>query len=105
MNKMLISIGIMAGITYLIRVLPIAIFQKEIKSIFIRSFLYYIPYAVLAALTFPSIFSATGNELISLAGTAVALVLAYFDLGLVIVALGSVVAAVITGIATPPGWI
>lgn len=96
MNKTLISIAIMAGITYLIRVLPITIFQKEIKSAFIQSFLYYVPYAVLAALTFPSIFYATGNELASLVGTLAALVLAYFDLGLVIVAFGAVVGALVT---------
>lgn len=96
MYKILISIAVMAGITYLIRILPIAVFRKEIKSDFIQSFLYYVPYAVLAALTFPAIFYATGSELTSLAGTAVALVLAYFDLGLVIVAVGAVAGALIT---------
>lgn len=98
MQKMLISIAVMAGITYLIRVLPVTVFHKEIKSVFIQSFLYYVPYAVLAALTFPSIFYATGNEITSLAGTAVALVLAYFDLGLVVVAVGAVVGALITAL-------
>lgn len=95
MYRMLLSIAIMAGITYLIRVLPVAVFQKEIKSRFIRSFLYYVPYAVLAALTFPAIFNATGNKMTSLAGTAVALVLAYFDLGLVVVAVGAVAGALV----------
>lgn len=95
MTVILISIGIMAGITYLIRVLPVSIFQKEITSVFIKSFLYYVPYAVLAALTFPSIFYATGNEAASLTGTAAALVLAYFDRGLVIVALGAVAGALL----------
>jgi len=97
MTTWLISIAIMAGITYLIRVLPISIFQKEITSVFIQSFLYYVPYAVLAALTFPAIFSATGDYLSSIVGTIVALVLAYFDRGLVIVALGAVIGALITG--------
>lgn len=95
MYKILISIAVMALITYLIRVLPIAAFHKEIKSVFLRSFLYYVPYAVLAALTFPAIFYATGNTLTSLAGTVVALILAYFDLGLVVVALGAVVGALV----------
>lgn len=95
MSRILISIAVMAGITYLIRVLPISIFRREIKSVFIQSFLYYVPYAVLAALTFPSIFYATGNEWSSLTGTAVALILAYFKRGLVIVAIGAVLAALL----------
>lgn len=98
MCKILISIAIMAGITYLIRVLPVTVFHKEIKSDFIQSFLYYVPYAVLAALTFPAIFYATGNELTSLVGTAVSLILAYFDLGLVVVAVGAVAGALITSL-------
>lgn len=97
MRQILTSIAVMAGITYLIRVLPLSIFRREIKSVFIQSFLYYVPYAVLAALTFPSIFYATGNELSSLAGTAAALVLAYFNRGLVIVAAGAVAGALIIG--------
>ncbi len=56
------------------------------------------PYAVLAALTFPSIFYATGNQLTALAGTLAALVLAYFDCGLVIVALGAVIAALVSSV-------
>ncbi|MBO5488935.1 MAG: AzlD domain-containing protein, partial [Eubacterium sp.] len=63
----------------LIRVLPVALIRKEIKSKWLKDFLYYVPYAVLAALTFPSIFYATGNEAASLVGTLVALVLAYFN--------------------------
>lgn len=98
MRQILISIAVMAGITYLIRVLPISIFRREIKSVFIQSFLYYVPYAVLAALTFPSIFYATGNEISSLAGTAAALVLAYLGRGLVTVAVGAVILALLVGL-------
>lgn len=93
MSKYIIGVAVMAGITYLIRVLPITIFRKKIESRWIQSFLYYVPYAVLAALTFPSIFYATGNMTASAAGTVVALVLAYFNMGLVIVALGAVISA------------
>lgn len=93
MSKYIIGVVVMAGITYLIRVLPITIFRKKIESRWIQSFLYYVPYAVLAALTFPSIFYATGNMTASAAGTVVALVLAYFNMGLVIVALGAVISA------------
>lgn len=96
--QMLISVAIMAGITYLIRVLPITVLRKKISSVFIQSFLFYVPYAVLAALTFPAIFSATGNTTSSLVGTICALVLAYFDKGLVIVAIGAVVGGLITAL-------
>ncbi len=93
--RMLICIGLMAGITYLIRVLPITLFQRKVRSRFVKSFLYYVPYAVLAALTFPSIFYATGDERASVVGTLAALVLAFFDLGLVVVAIGAVAAALV----------
>ncbi|MBO5485603.1 MAG: AzlD domain-containing protein [Eubacterium sp.] len=95
MINLLIGVAIMAGITYLIRVLPITIFQKKIKSVWIQSFLFYVPYAVLAALTFPAIFYGTGNFTASVVGTIVALILAWFNTGLVIVALGAVVSALI----------
>lgn len=91
--EMLLAVGIMAGITYAIRVLPITILRKKISSSFIQSFLFYVPYAVLAALTFPAIFTATGNVITSLVGTGIAFVLAFFDKGLVLVALGAVVGA------------
>ncbi|MBR3017042.1 MAG: AzlD domain-containing protein [Clostridia bacterium] len=51
---------VMAAVTYLIRMLPLTVFRREIKSVFVRSFLYYVPYAVLAAMTIPDIFYATG---------------------------------------------
>ena len=97
MTEQLIYIAVMAVITYLIRVLPITVFRKEITSQWL-TFLYYVPYAVLAALTFPAIFTATGNVVTSTAGTLVALVLAYFDTGLVIVAVGAVAGALLAGI-------
>ena len=50
----------MAGVTYLIRMLPLTVFRKEIKSVFIKSFLHYVPYAVLAAMPIPGILSSTG---------------------------------------------
>lgn len=95
--EMLLAVGIMAGITYAIRVLPITILRKKISSSFIQSFLFYVPYAVLAALTFPAIFTATGNVITSLVGTGIAFVLAFFDKGLVLVALGAVVGALLVG--------
>ena len=67
---------VMAGVTYLIRMLPLTVFRREIRSPFLRSFLYYVPYAVLGAMTVPDIFYATGSLWTALAGLAVAVVLA-----------------------------
>ncbi|MBQ4465689.1 MAG: AzlD domain-containing protein [Oscillospiraceae bacterium] len=93
-----IYIVVMAGVTYLIRVLPFAFFRRKITSRFLRSFLYYIPYAVLSAMTIPAIFYSTGNMVTSIVGTAVALVLAYFNLPLIVVALAASLGAWITGL-------
>ena len=97
-TQMLICLGIMAGITYLIRVLPITVLRKKITSVFIKSFLFYVPYAVLAALTFPAIFTATGNVVTSVVGTMIALIFAFFDLGLIVVAIGAVAGALLAGL-------
>lgn len=88
---------VMAGVTYLIRMLPFAFFRKKIKSVFIRSFLHYIPYAVLSAMTIPAIFYSTGNFITAAAGFVTALVLAYFDLPLIAVAIAASAAAFGTG--------
>lgn len=82
---------IMALVTYLIRMIPLTFFQKEIKSIFIQSFLFYVPYAVLGAMSFPAIFTASGNMIASCAGTLVAMLLAYKGRGLLSVALAACV--------------
>ncbi len=96
-----IYILVMAGVTYLIRMIPFAFFTKKIKSVFLRSFLYYIPYAVLAAMTIPAIFFSTGNLITSAAGTAAALILAYFKLPLIVVALAASLTAY--GVSFIPG--
>ena len=69
---------VMAGVTYLIRMLPLVLFKREITSPFVKSFLYYVPYACLAAMTFPAILTATAGGIISgAAGLIVALIVAY----------------------------
>ena len=93
-----IYIAVMAGVTYLIRVIPFAFFRKQITSKFLNSLLYYIPYAVLSAMTFPASFYSTGNTITASIGTAIALVLAYFDLPLIVVALSASLAAWISGL-------
>lgn len=93
-----VYIAVMAGVTYLIRMIPFGFFRKKIKSQFLRSFLYYIPYAVLSAMTIPAIFYSTGSLVTAVAGTVTALVLAYFGLPLIVVALAASLAAYLTGL-------
>lgn len=93
-----IYIAVMAGVTYLIRALPFGFFQKKIKSQFLRSFLYYIPYTVLSAMTFPAILYSTGSTVTAAVGTGVALILAYLGLPLIVVALAASLAAFLTGL-------
>ena len=92
-----LSLAVMAGVTYLIRMIPFAFFRKKIESRFIRSFLDYVPYAVLAAMTVPAVFSSTGGVVPSAVGAAVALALAWFDLPLIAVATAAALAAYLTG--------
>ncbi len=93
-----IYILVMAVVTYLIRMLPFTLIRGKVKSRFLRSLLYYIPYAVLAAMTFPSIFYATGNTVTALTGTVVALLLAFFRMPLIVVALAAAGTSYLTGI-------
>ena len=86
-------IAVMAVVTYLIRVLPLAFMRRKIRSRFLLSFLRYIPYAVLGAMTFPAILSSTGTLWSALAGLAVALLLSYLEKGLLTVALAACGAA------------
>lgn len=84
---MFLYILVMAGVTYLIRVLPMIIFKKKIENRLIRSFLYYIPYAVLAAMTFPAILESTASPISAAVGLLAALVIAWLDWGLLPTAL------------------
>ena len=95
--SLVIYIAVMAGVTYFIRMIPFAAFRRQIKSRFFRSFLYYVPYAVLTAMTIPAIFYSTGSMATAAFGTAVAVVLAYFDMPLIVVALAASSAAFSAG--------
>ncbi len=86
----LICVLIMCLVTYIPRAIPLSFFKKEIKSKFIRSFLFYVPYSVLATLTFPSILYATNNLYTAIFGGLVAILLAITNQKLIIVALASV---------------
>ena len=88
----LLYLVVMAGVTYLIRMLPLTVFRKEIKSVFIRSFLHYVPYAVLAAMTIPGILTSTGDVRTAVAGLIVAVAMAWRGCSLLSVAIGACVA-------------
>jgi len=90
---------VMAVVTYLIRMLPLAAFRRRINSRFIRSFLYYVPYAVLSAMTFPAILYATGSLPSACVALAVALALAWMEKSLLTVAIAASAAAFIVQVA------
>lgn len=94
--SMIMYIAVMAGVTYLVRVIPFTLFRKQIRSKFIKSALYYLPYTVLSAMTLPAIFYSTGNLSTAIVGTAVAVIVAFFDKPLIIVALAAALSALIT---------
>ena len=77
-HNIYIYMAIMAGVTYLIRVLPLTLIRKQIKSTFIRSFLYYVPYVTLSVMTFPAIIKATQNPVAAAIAVVVAILLAWF---------------------------
>ena len=97
MMSIAIYILVMAGVTYLIRMIPFTLFRRKITSRFFRSFLFYIPYAVLSAMTIPAIFYSTNSVPTSIVGTVVAVVLAYMQKPLIVVALAASAAALLTG--------
>lgn len=73
-----IYILVMAGVSYLIRALPMTLFRKPIKSKFIQSFLYYVPYVTLAVMTFPAIIHATQSQWSGVLALVVGIVTAWF---------------------------
>lgn len=94
MNKsFFLYILVMFGVTYLIRVLPLLLIRKKIENKFIRSFLAYIPYTVLGAMTFPAIFHAVGNPIAGIGAAVCGIALAFCNRGLIVVAAGSSIAA------------
>lgn len=78
---------VMAITTYLIRMIPLVFTKKEITSRYVKSFLYYVPYACLAAMTFPAILTSTSSMISGMVGFLVALILAYREKSLLTVAL------------------
>lgn len=91
--RVYLYILVMALVTYLIRAVPFVLFRKQIKSRFIKSLLYYLPYAVLTAMTIPDIFTATGNTLTAAIGCLAAVIFALFRKSLLTVAVAACSAA------------
>ena len=96
--KVYLYILVMALVTYLIRAIPFVLFRRQIKSRFIKSLLYYLPYAVLTAMTIPDIFTATVNTLTAAIGCLAAVIFALFGKSLLTVAVAACAAAFISDI-------
>lgn len=100
MCRIYLYIIVMAAITYLIRVLPFLLLRRKIRNRFVRSFLYYVPYATLAAMTFPAVLYATGNLLAGAVAFIVAAVLAWQKKSLLAVSAFACAAAFILELVT-----
>ena len=81
-----IYLAVTAGVTYLVRAVPLVLVKGKIKNRFVLSFLHYIPYAVLSVMTVPAILYATGDLLSAAVGFGVAVVLAFCNQSLLTVA-------------------
>jgi branched-subunit amino acid transport protein len=92
MTRTLVAVLLMAVVTYIPRVLPMAVFKNKIQSRFLTAFLGYVPFAVLGAMIFPDILSSTGNITSAIAGLSVACLLAYFEKSLLQVAVCAIIA-------------
>lgn len=84
--KLLGYIAVMAGVTYAIRAIPLTFFRRDITNVYVRSFLQYIPYAVLGSMTLPAILYSTSSTLSAAAGLVVAAMLSYMEKSLLTVA-------------------
>ena len=95
-EKFIIYLVIMAGVTYLVRLLPMLLVRKKITNRFIYSFLHYVPYAVLTAMTFPAVFYATGSLISATVGVVVALLVILLGRGMILTSLLSCVSVLVT---------
>ena len=98
-NKVFIPLLIvMALTTYLVRMIPFVLFRKKLEKPSVKAFFDYIPYTVLSAMTFPAILYATGSFISAAVGFAVSLVLGFFEKSLLVVAIGTCIASLVTGV-------
>ena len=82
-----LSIAVMALVTYLIRMIPLALIRRRFRSVFVRSFLHYMPYVTLSVMTFPAILSETGSPISAAAAFCVMVFLSFRTKSLILVAL------------------
>ncbi|MBP0985508.1 MAG: AzlD domain-containing protein [Oscillospiraceae bacterium] len=87
MKNNYIYIAVMAGVSFLIRVLPLTVIRKQIKSRFLRSFLFYVPYVTLAVMTFPAIITASAHPVSGAVALVAGIILAWLGGGLFPVAI------------------
>ncbi|MBE7027218.1 MAG: AzlD domain-containing protein [Ruminococcaceae bacterium] len=105
-TRILCAVVLMALVTYLPRVIPLALFKNKIKNRFVQSFLMYMPYGVLAAMVFPDVFASTASFVSALIACVCALVMSYKKCGLMSVALSAVgVVFVCEYILSMLGWV
>jgi len=96
-TKAVIMVLIMACITYLLRVLPVTLIRKKVKSPYLNAFLNYVPFAILGALTIPDVFYSTQDMTAAVLGTIVALIVAYMERGLLTVTIAAILTILIYG--------
>lgn len=98
MTRTLIMVAIMASITYVLRVLPVTLIRKKVKSAYINAFLNYVPFAILGALTVPDVFYSTQETISAVLGTIVALIVAYMGRGLLTVTISAILTVLVYGL-------
>ena len=98
-SRFFVYLLVMAGVTYLVRAIPMVLIKEKIKNRFVLSFLHYIPYTVLSAMTVPAIFYATDSPVTAAVGFAVAIIAALFERSLVQVAALSCLGVLVTELA------
>ncbi len=86
-SRFLLYLLVMAGVTYLVRMIPLVLVNKPIKNRFILSFLYYVPYTVLSVMTVPAVFYAANSPVSAIVGFVIAVVSALLKRSLIVVAL------------------
>ena len=95
MYDFLIYLFVMAGVTYLTRLLPMLFIRRKIENRFLKSFLHYVPYSVLTVMLIPGVFFTTGSPISALAGLLTATVLSFTNRGLIVTAAGASAAVLI----------
>ncbi len=90
-----IMLAVMALTTYAIRVTPMAVFHRKLENRWFKDFMFYIPFCVLAAMTFPDVIYSTKSLTSGIVATVVALIMSWRKRDLLTVAIGAVAAAVL----------